>query len=58
MATYIMQRWLSGFAFHVDLQWWMFALVGLTAVLIAFLTVAFQSVRAGLRNPVGALRDE
>ena len=39
-------------------QWWMFAVAGLVAILIAFLTVSFQSVKAALANPVKSLRSE
>jgi putative ABC transport system permease protein len=58
IAYYFMQRWLSDFAYRIEMQWWMFALAGLAAVLIAFLTVGFQSVRAALANPVKSLRSE
>ncbi len=53
-----MDRWLADFAYRIEIQWWMFALAGLAAVVIAFLTVSFQSVRAALANPVKSLRSE
>ena len=58
IAYYFMQQWLADFAYRIELQWWMFALAGLAAVLIAFLTVGFQSVKAALANPVQSLRSE
>ncbi len=58
IAYYFMQRWLSDFAYRIDIQGWMFAAAGLTAILIAFLTVGFQSVKAALANPVQSLRSE
>jgi putative ABC transport system permease protein len=58
IAYYFMQQWLSDFAYRIDLQWWMFAASGAAAVLVAFLTVGFQSVRAALANPVKSLRSE
>ncbi len=47
-AYFFMQKWPSNFAYRIDIQWWMFAAAGAEAVLIAFLTVGFQSVRAAL----------
>ncbi len=58
IAYYFMQRWLSDFAYRIDLQWWMFVAAGVVAVAIALLTVSFQSVRAALANPVKSLRSE
>ena len=58
IAWYFLQEWLNGFAYHVDLQWWIFALAGIIAVGIALLTVSFQSVKAALANPVHSLRNE
>lgn len=57
-AYYIAQQWLSNFAYHVPLQWWMFAVAAAAAVGIAFLTVSYQSVKAALSNPVASLRSE
>ena len=58
IAWYVMNRWLQNFAYRIELQWWMFVLAGLLAVLIALLTVSFQSVKAALINPVKTLRNE
>lgn len=58
IAYWLMQKWLSDFAYRIDIQWWMFAIAGAAAVVIAFLTVSFQSVQAALANPVKSLRSE
>jgi putative ABC transport system permease protein len=58
VAYYFMDKWLSDFAYRIDIQAWMFVAAGAAAVLIAFLTVGFQSVRAALTNPVKSLRSE
>jgi putative ABC transport system permease protein len=55
-AWYFMQKWLNEFAYHIDIQWWMFALAGLAAAAVALFTVGYQSLRAALANPVKALR--
>lgn len=57
-AWYTMSRWLQGFAYRIELQWWMFLLAGVLALLIALITVSFQSVKAALMNPVKSLRSE
>ncbi|MEZ0610920.1 ABC transporter permease [Fibrella sp. WM1] len=58
LAWWTMSNWLSGFAYRIDLSWWLFAVAGLLAVGIAFLTVSFQSIKAALMNPVKSLRSE
>ncbi|AQG79416.1 ABC transporter permease [Spirosoma montaniterrae] len=58
LAWYAMNRWLQGFAYKIDISWWMFVLAGLLAVGIALLTVSFQSIKAALMNPVKSLRSE
>lgn len=58
LAYYIMNKWLQGFAYRIDIEWWVFALAGLAAVGVAFFTVSFQSVKAALANPVKSLRSE
>ena len=58
MAYWLMQKWLSDFAYRIDLRWWMFALAGGAAILVALVTVGLQSVKAALANPVKSLRSE
>lgn len=58
LAWYAMNRWLQDFAYSVSIEWWMFALAGVLALVIALLTVSFQSVKAALMNPVKSLRSE
>jgi putative ABC transport system permease protein len=58
VAWWLMRRWLSGFAYHIDLQWWVFAGASLGALLIALLTVAGQAWLAARQKPVLALRYE
>jgi len=58
VAYYLMQKWLAGFAFRIDIQWWMFVAAGLAALAVAFFTVGFQSMKAALANPLKSLRNE
>jgi putative ABC transport system permease protein len=58
IAYYVMNKWLESFAYKTELSWWIFALAGILALVIALLTVSWQSWRAATRNPVEALRYE
>jgi len=58
IAWWGMNKWLQGFAYRVNLSWWIFAIAGCTALLIALVTVSFQAIRAALANPVKSLRTE
>ncbi|MDM9632712.1 ABC transporter permease [Robiginitalea aurantiaca] len=58
VSWYVMNQWLEGFAYRTALSWWIFALAGITALLIALLTVSWQSFRAAIANPVESIRDE
>ncbi len=58
IAWWAMNQWLQDFAYKIDVEWWVFALAGWLAVVIALLTVSFQSVKAALTNPVKSLRSE
>ncbi|MBC8154194.1 MAG: ABC transporter permease, partial [Bacteroidetes bacterium] len=58
LAWYVTGKWLQTFAYHVDIEWWVFGLAGLLAISIALLTVSFQSIKAALMNPVTSLRSE
>jgi putative ABC transport system permease protein len=58
LAWLVMQKWLQGFAYRQNIQWWVFMVTGLGAVAIAFITVSFQSIKAALVNPVKSLRND
>jgi len=58
VAAIGMHRWLAGFAYRVDLSWWMFALAGMLTMLIAMLTIGVQTIRAALANPIENLRTD
>jgi putative ABC transport system permease protein len=59
LAWWCMTSWfLQGFAYHQPFQWWVVILAGISAVLIAFVTISFQSIKAALANPVKSLRSE
>ncbi len=58
LAWYAMYRWLEGFAYKINLSWWIFALAGLLALGIAMLTVSWQSWKAATKNPVESLKCE
>ena len=58
LAYWAMDGWLQDFAYRIDLNWWFFASAGGLAVVVAFLTVATQSVKAALANPVESLHSE
>jgi putative ABC transport system permease protein len=57
-AYYAMTRWLKDFAYRIHIEWWIFALAGVMALLIALLTVSFQAIKAAVANPVKSLRTE
>ena len=58
VAWFILSKWLENFAYQTSLSWWIFASAGLLALLIALITVSWQSWKAATRNPVEALRYE
>ena len=58
LAWWGMQNWLESFAYRIEINWWVFAIAGLTAICIALLTVSFQAVKAAVANPVKSLRTE
>jgi putative ABC transport system permease protein len=58
LAWWGMRAWLDNYAYRIDIHWWVFPLAGGLALLIAFGTLSWQSVRAARANPVEALRDE
>lgn len=57
-AWYFMNKWLRDFAYRISIGWWVFIAAGSLAILIAFVTIATQAVRAAIGNPVKSLRTE
>lgn len=58
IAWWGMQTWLQDFVYRIEINWWVFAVVGLVAMLIAFSTIASQSLKAALANPIKAIKTE
>jgi len=58
VAWWMMNKWLQGFAYRIDIGWWVFALAGLLTIAIALATVSFQAIKAAVANPVKSLRTE
>lgn len=58
IAWYAMGAWLQNYAYRVSMQWWVFAAAGGAAIVIALITVSFQSIKAAMMNPVKAIKAE
>lgn len=58
IAWLLMNKWLEDFAYRIEIQYWMFVLVGFTAIAIATLTVSWQAFRAAIANPVKSLKED
>ena len=58
IAWYMMNNWLTDFAYRTDISWWMFGAAGLLVLMIAIVTVSFQVIKAAVANPIQSLRTE
>jgi putative ABC transport system permease protein len=58
LGWWLMNSWLQNYAYRVKVEWWVFILAGVAAVMITMITVSFQSIKAALANPVKSLRTE
>ncbi|MCO5934865.1 ABC transporter permease [Mucilaginibacter sp. RB4R14] len=58
IAWFAMHKWLMDYVYRIEINWWVLAVAGFGAVLIAFLTISFQAIKAALSNPVKSLRSE
>ena len=58
VAWFLMNLWLQDFAYRTNIAWWVFAVAGSTALVIAFVTISFQAIKAAVANPVKSLRTE
>jgi len=58
IAWWAMHKWLQDFAYRISIEWWIFLLAAIIAILIALITVSFQAIKAAVANPVKSLRTE
>jgi len=58
VAWWAMNQWLQSFAYRIHISWWIFAMAGISALLVALLTVSAQAIKAAIANPVTNLRSE
>jgi putative ABC transport system permease protein len=58
IAWWALNNWLTNFSYRINIQWWVFLIAGIAALMIALLTVSFQAIKAALTNPVKSLRTE
>ncbi len=58
LAWWMMNKWLQGFSYKIDMEWWMFVLAILLITGIALLTISYQTMKAILMNPVKSLKGE
>jgi putative ABC transport system permease protein len=53
-----MTKWLQDFAYRINISWWVFGFSALVTIVIALLTISFQTIKAAIANPVKSLRTE
>jgi len=58
LGWFLMNRWLQDFAYRTSIAWWVFVVAGISAMVIALVTVSFQAIKTALMNPVSSLRSE
>ena len=57
-AWWAMSKWLESYAYRIGISWWVFAIAGIIAIIIAIVTISFQAIKAAMANPVTSLRTE
>ncbi|MEQ9264041.1 MAG: ABC transporter permease [Balneolaceae bacterium] len=58
VSWWLMQKWMADFAYSSGIEWWIFGVAGVAALIIAWLTVSWQSIKAALMNPVKSLKSD
>ncbi len=58
IAWWMMHSWLQNYKYRIEISWWIFLAAGISAILIALITISFQSIKAAIANPVKSLRTE
>ena len=58
IAWWAANKWLQEYAYHINVQWWVFVIAGIAAILLALITISYQAIKAAIVNPVKSLRTE
>ena len=58
LGYWAMDKWLTNFVYHIQIEWWIFIAAGLITMVISFMTIGGQAFKAASANPVDSLRDE
>ncbi len=58
VSWWMMHSWLQNYKYRIGINWWIFLAAGISALLIALITISFQSIKAAIANPVNSLRSE
>ena len=58
VASYFITGWLENFAYRTSINWYLFIKAGLITMLVAWVTISYQSIKIALKNPVDSIRDE
>ncbi len=58
IAYFSINKWLQNYVYRIEIDWWVFILVGLSAIGVAFITISIQSIKAAIANPIKSLRTE
>ncbi|MDF2518086.1 MAG: hypothetical protein K0R59_3382 [Sphingobacterium sp.] len=58
LAYLLMDKWLSNFAYHVNIQWWSFLIPIFCIFILILISISFQSLKVARTNPADSLRDE
>jgi putative ABC transport system permease protein len=58
ISWFAMNKWLENYSYRIMISWWIFLAAGFIALLIALITISFQSIKAAIANPVKSLRTE
>jgi putative ABC transport system permease protein len=58
VCYYLTDQWLNGFAYQIDIRWWMIVIPGVLVLIATLLTISTQSIRAAMANPAKTLRDQ
>lgn len=58
LSYYLMNKWLQDFAYHINIEWWFYGIIGVLIIAVAIATVGYQSIKAALTNPVKSLKAE